>query len=426
MTDIRAFPGVSYNMGAIKSLSDVVTPPYDVISPEQKKAYLEKSSYNVVRLILPDGEKPYEHAAQLFEDWLKTQILVQDPEPSLYGYQQTFVSADGEEKSRKGFISRIRLEDFDRGIVLPHESTLAAPKQDRLDLLRACKANFSPIFSLYSDPEMRVNSLLDSATQTPPRARVTDEGGAVHSLWRIHEPALIDSICSQMKSHWVLIADGHHRYESCLAYRDEMKRQNPDPEAPFHFTLMFFANLHDPGVEILPYNRGILNLPSFDPAAIRKKASAFFDIVEFKDVNAAAAVLKERGQKTTAFVTQFAGTPGAFLMVLKPETDLRPFYPANASSAVQRLDVNILHKIFLENVLSISQTDIHQQKYLKYYKNQNDERRDFESGALQIAFFMNPTPVQQVVDVSRGGEKMPQKSTFFYPKLLTGLVINRH
>ena len=426
MLDVRPFRGLCYNPVKIAQMGDVVTPPYDVISPEQRAEYLRRSPYNVARLILPDGEDPYANARNTLSAWISQEILIQDQEPGIYCYHQTFQTPEGEEKTRKGFLALVRLEEFDRGVVLPHESTLSSPKEDRLKLLRACKTNFSPIFGLYSDPEQKLESLLEPLTEAPPRAKVVDDAGITNLLWRITDPAALEAVQAGMKDRWVLIADGHHRYESCLIYRNEMAAENPDPEAPFQFTLMFLTNIDHPGIEVLPYNRGILNLPKFEPPSVLKKAGKYFDIREFEDRDPAENALRKEGKNTIAFVAQLRDSKSFYLFKLKPHAKLEDFYPPETPEAVRRLDVNVLHKVFIEQILGISDADVREQKYIKYYKDAREERRDFEAGRLQIAFFLNPTRVDQVVEVSRAGARMPQKSTFFYPKLMTGFVMNKH
>ena len=426
MAEIRAFRGLCYNPAKIDQISNVIAPPYDVISPEQKKELLARSPYNIVRLILPDGENPYQNASLILQNWLQQQVLVSDPTPGIYCYHQTFKTPEGEEKTRKGFLALIRLVDFDQGIVLPHEATLSAPKEDRLLLLRACKTNFSPIFSLYSDPDLMAEKLLDPFTTAPPRAKAQDPDGILNTFWAIFDRDTVAKVETIMKKHWVLIADGHHRYESCLLYRDERSREDKNPDAPFHFTLMHFCNINQPGITVLPYNRAVLNLPSFDPETILRKASTYFTIHPFDNPKSAFDELKIAGREKTAFLARFAGTSDWKLFRLKPETKLESYYPPGTSEAVQNLDVNVLHKIVLGAILSISDDDIRNQTYLKYYKNAEEEQKDFEHGKLQIAFFLNPTRVDQVVEVSKAGKKMPQKSTFFYPKLMTGFVMNKH
>lgn len=426
MADVRGFRGLHYNPVKVINLADVISPPYDVISPEQRTHYMRKSPWNIVHLTLPEGEQPYENASRLFRSWLEDEVLLQDQDPDMYYYHQTFTTPDGEEKTRKGFFTVIRIENFEKGIVLPHEATLFAPKEDRLNLLRACRANFEPILSLYSDPEHKTDAVLESLTEAPPRAKVVDEYGHTHSLWAVKDQDLVAQVQAIMRENWVLIADGHHRYESALMYRDEMSKENPDPEAPFHFTLMLLANIHQTGIHVLPYNRGITNLPKFEPREMLKKAAHFFEIHEFEDQEQASFALKKEGAETTAFLALLQNQRSYYLFRLKPNARISQFYPPETPEVVQRLDVNILHKVFIEGILSISEEEIQNQKYLKYYKDAKEEMKDFEAGRLQIAFFLNPTRVDQVVAVSKAGEKMPQKSTFFFPKLMSGFVIYKH
>jgi len=426
MADVRSFRGLCYNLAKINQLADVIAPPYDVISPEQKKELITRSPNNIVRLILPDGENPYQSAKNLLDYWIRQQILQPDPDPSIYCYHQTFRSPDGEEKTRKGFLALIRLVNFDEGVVLPHEATLSAPKEDRLQLLRTCKTNFSPIFSLYSDPEQKIEGLLEPFTSAPPRACTRDVDGVANHFWPISDASAVRQISDLMKDHWVLIADGHHRYESCLMYRDEQARENNDPDAPFHFTLMYFCNINQPGITVLPYNRAVFDLSPFDAKTIIKKAGEYLSVESFEHPDQAGSALKDAGQSRTAFLARFAGVPDIYLFRLKNETRIDSFYPQGTPESVRNLDVNVLHRVFLGTILSISEENVRNQKHLKYYKNAQDELKDFQEGRLQIAFFLNPTRVEQVVEVSKAGLKMPQKSTFFYPKLMTGFVLNKH
>lgn len=426
MADIRGFRGLQYNPAKVRQLADVISLPYDVISPEHRAEYIRRSPWNIVKLILPDGNDPYRSAASLFHSWLEEGILVHDSEPCIYCYHQTFLDQNGQERERKGFLALVRVEEFDKGVILPHEATLFAPKEDRLNLLRACKTNFSPIFGLYADPDLHIDHVLEPLTQAPPRARVKDEAGIVNSFWAIRDAATIGRIRELMSDRWVLIADGHHRYESCMVYRNEMSKYNSDPDAPFRFALMYFTNIHHPGIAIFPYNRGIANLPGYDAASIRKKAGRYFDIKEFEEREQAEFALRRAGEHGTAFLALLQGEKDIYLFVLKQDLPVADFYPEGTSPVVQKLDVNILHRIFVHTILGISEEEVGRQTYLKYYKELNDELRDFESGKLQIAFLMNPTKVEQVVSVARAGEKMPQKSTFFYPKLMTGFVMNQH
>jgi uncharacterized protein (DUF1015 family) len=425
MADVRGLRGLYYNPARIPDASNVISLPYDVISPEHRQEYIQRSEFNIVRLILPDGADPYAEADRLAKEWIREGILIQDQEPCVYLYHQTFRTNEGEEKTRTGFLARVRLEDFDKGVVLPHEATLFAPKEDRLKLLRASKINFSAIFSLYSDPTHEIDSILQHFTSAPPRFSVADESGILNRVWAVRDVAAIQKVQEIMQNHWVLIADGHHRYESCLVYRDEQRKNNSDPEAPFNFTLMYFSNIHHPGIAISPYNRAVADLPSWNPQDILRKSEKYFDQERFDNRDRAVQAAKENSART-AFTALVRGIDGAVLFKLKPGVDLKSIYPKNTPEVVMNLDVNVLHKLFLNEILGITDDDVKKQTYIKYFKDLEEERRAFDSGKLQIAFFLNPTRVDQVVEAAKAGLKMPQKSTFFYPKIMTGFVMNKH
>ncbi len=425
MADVRALRGLYYNPARIPDVSSVISLPYDVISAEHRQEYIKRSEYNIVRLILPEGDDPYGAADHLAKEWIREGILIQDQEPCLYLYHQTFRTNEGEQKSRTGFLARVRLEDFDKGVVLPHEATLFAPKEDRLKLLRATKINFSAIFSLYSDPAHEIDSILQHFTPAPPRFSVIDESGILNRVWAVRDASAIQKVQELMQKHWVLIADGHHRYESCLVYRDEQSKINPDPEAPFHFTLMYFSNIHHPGIAISPYNRAVADLPSWNPQDILRRSEKYFDLERFDNRDRTIQAAKENSA-TTAFAAFVRGIDGSILFKLKSGVDLKGIYPKDTPEVVMNLDVNVLHKLFLNEILGITDEDVKKQTYIRYYKDLDDERRDFDSGKLQIAFFLNPTRVDQVVEAAKAGIKMPQKSTFFYPKIMTGFVMNKH
>jgi uncharacterized protein (DUF1015 family) len=425
MAEIRSFRGLYYNPARVSNLADVIALPYDVISPDRKKEYLKQNPWNIVRLILPDGEDRYDAASRMLDGWMQEEVLVRDDIPSIYCYQQTFRGAGGDERTRKGFIALVRLEDFDRRVVLPHESTLSAPKEDRLQLLRATRSNFSPILGLYSDPEGQIDALLDPLTSGPARAKAEEEGGIAGAMWAIQVPEVIDQVAALMKDHWVLIADGHHRYESCLAYRNERMRDNQDPDAPFHFSLMFFSNIHQPGIAISPYNRGVHDLPKYDPDALLRRASRFFDTREFEEWDPAIFALGRDGAERTAFLALLQGKKAVYLFRLKHSVKPAELYPPETPEVLQKLDVNLFHKLMIEHVLGISDHEVREETFLKYYKDQKEELREYQAGRLQIAFFLNPAKIDQIVSVARAGETMPPKSTYFHPKLMTGWILNR-
>jgi uncharacterized protein (DUF1015 family) len=409
-------------------VSRVVTQPYDKITTEMQERYYGASPYNLVRLILGkrlpgDGEREnvYTRAAAAFGDWRRSGILRQDPQPSLYSYSQAFaVPGTGSRAERQGFIALGRLEDYSAGIVFRHELTHAKPKADRLDLLRATRTHFEQIFMLYSGaPEIDV--LLHPSGQ--PDIEVTDEYGVLHRVWKISDPAAIAAVQGQMREQKVIIADGHHRYETALAYRDERRAGDPSSAvAPYDFMMMTFFGMESHGLVILPTYRVICGLQSFSDAQLHAGASQFFNVDEIDaaiDAPRATAVVREAGRAGTALLAVTAGR--AFLLHSPKVIGSKLF--GSLSPRQQSLDVVQLHRCLLDGVLKISDEAVRNQQNVSYYREAPEALAQVRSGKAQVAFLMNPVRMEQLRDIAFAGEVMPQKSTDFYPKLLSGLTI---
>ncbi|MFZ3266240.1 MAG: DUF1015 domain-containing protein [Terriglobales bacterium] len=419
-------------------IGQVVTQPYDKITPAMQESYYQASEFNLVRIILgrrfpadTASENVYTRAAASFQDWRKTGILRQDSHPSLYRYSQTFkVPGSQSMAERRGFIGLGKLEDYSAGVVLRHEQTHTKPKADRLDLLRATRAHFGQLFMLYSGAG-KVDALLDSPgapdIDTDIDIDITDEYGVAHRVWRISDAAVIDEVQQQMRDRKLIIADGHHRYETALNYREERRMaagSNIDATDPYPYdwAMMTFVDMDAPGLVVLPTHRVVFGLPSSAllhfPSEIRK----FFNVEEVDagiDAARATAILRQAGKAGTALL---AVTRERTFLLHTPKSIGAAFF-GNVSLRQQTLDVVQLHKCLLEGCLHISEEAIRNQQNVSYFREASEALAQVGEGKAQIAFLINPVPVEQVRDIALGGEVMPQKSTDFYPKLLSGLTI---
>jgi uncharacterized protein (DUF1015 family) len=421
-------------------VQQVVTQPYDKITPAMQERYYQASPYNLVRIILGkrlpgdgEAENVYTRSAASFQNWRQTGILRRDPEPSIYRYSQTFImpgEVPGDvpgiptRGERRGFIALGRIEEYSAGVVFRHEQTLAKPKADRLDLLRANRAHFGQIFMLYSGAG-KVDALLDSAAATGADIEVTDEYDVVHRVWKISDASVIAAVQERMLNQKLIIADGHHRYETALAYRNE-RRAAADTgtglPAPYDSVMMTFVDMDRPGLVILPTHRLAFGLPSFSAAKFHAEAQKIFNIEEVDaavDAARATGILRQAGHAGTALLAVTAER--AFLLHSPKAIGTSLF--GNLSLRQQSLDVVQLHKCLLESVLKISEEAIRNQENVSYCREATEALSQVQSGKVQIAFLMNPVRMEQVRDIAFAGEVLPQKSTDFYPKLLSGLTI---
>lgn len=439
MAKILPFRGIVYNMQKAGPIENLVCPPYDIISHEEQQALYRKSPYNVVRLELglespgdTETDNRYTRAAALFYDWLKSGILVQKPEPAFFVYEMEYASSDTEKRLR-GFICLVRLEDYDSGIVKPHETTLSGPKTDRLNLLKACRAGFSQIFSLYSDPEGKTEAMLARAKGRP-EIEVKNSDGVMHRLWTLTDRSVIEAISIELADKPFFIADGHHRYDTALNYRNEMRSAagSYTGEEPYNYTAMFLARLEDPGLTILPAHRVLFNLNGFDLPGFEQALNPYFDIerLEF-DLKSEARERRKMLEAMTArashahvFGMRMKGENSYYLLTLKSDVDMNGLIP-DKPRAYRTLDVSILHHLIIDKLLGIKMETHKLGLNIEYLKDAETAAKRIEDGTGEIVFFMNPTKVSEVRDVAAAGERMPQKATYFYPKLLTGMVMNR-
>src|SRR5215471_8303451 len=428
MAEIVPFQALRYDPHQVK-LEDVVTQPYDKITPEMQNRYYDLSPHNLVRIILGrrfETDAPafnvYTRAAEYLHDWRAGGILKLDPEPSLYFYSQTFtIPGSRNLAERRGFIGLGRVHDYADKVVFRHEQTHTKPRADRLELLRHTRAHFGQLFMLYNDPQADIEHLLE--TDEEPDIAVLDEYEVLHRVWRISDQGIVQKIQQRMCEKKLLIADGHHRYETALAYRDECRARAPAaaPNAPSEFVMMTFIRMESSGLVILPTHRIVHGLPNFESDRLLENASHFFDVRRIDqrtESRSATTILEEAGQDGTAFVAVMR--QGAHLMRAKKRAmqDVLSAVPARQRD----LDVVQLHRVMLERVMGISEEAIRNQENVKYERDAFEAISWVRQGA-NVAFLMNPARMDQVRDIALAGEVLPQKSTDFYPKLLSGLTI---
>jgi uncharacterized protein (DUF1015 family) len=434
MAHIAPFRAFRYDPTRVVA-QQVMTQPYDKITPEMQDRYYAASPYNLVRIILgkaqpgdQSGQNVYTRAAGFFQDWRREGILRQDLEPSLYRYVQRFTGpGGGPELERRGFIALGQIEDYSANVVFRHEQTLSKPKADRLELLRAARAHFGQIFMLYSDPTAEIDRLLETNGEVV--TSVHDEYGVLHQLARISDPDLIELVRNQMTDKKLIIADGHHRYETALNYRNEARNAvgvatvaTGNRLAPHEFVMMTFVNMENPGLLILPTHRVVHGLASFSADEFRSHAREYFSVEEADptmDAQRATGLLSAAGRAGTALL---AVTAERVFLLNTPKT-LGTNRFAGFSLRQQALDVVQLHRCLLEGALGISEEAIRNQQNISYVRDAAEALTRVRSGGANIAFLMNPVRMQQVRDIAFAGEVLPQKSTDFYPKLLSGLAI---
>lgn len=439
MIKLMPFRGVRYNLGKIDDIANVVTPPYDVISETQQQEYYDASPYNIIRLELgkefandSDSNNKYTRAADEFHSWLDNNIMHQDDEGSLYIYEQQF-NIGGTIYTRTGFVGLIELQEFSKGNILPHENTLSKPKADRLNLMRACNANFSQVFGLYDDEDKSISQLIyEYKERVQPNIQFQTEEGITESLWKLSDAAVIDRIQKTMEAKKLFIADGHHRYETALAYRDEQISQNPNHtgEEIYNYVMMMLVAMNDPGLVVLPTHRCINNIENFNSDDFLNKVSEEFSIssYEFKSSNNDERSIEIEDRLTKSGEHSFAYYDGNgtdyYILKLRDISHIDRYLPDRKSS-YKELDVTVLHTLILDNILGIGEKELANQENISYTHDFKEGFDWVEEGREQFVFFMNSTTVEQVKNVSLDGEKMPQKSTYFYPKLTTGLVVNK-
>ncbi len=426
MARIIPFRGYRYNPDVVGDISAVVTQPYDRIGEKEQESYYARSPYNIVRIIKgkpqpgDDGENVYTRAARFLSEWIEKGILKRDSEPSFYAYHQEY-EFGGKRLVRKGVIALGKLEPEK---VHAHERTLKGPKEDRLKLLRATEANFGHIFMLYSDPARRADTAVAAATEgVTPTITATDDFGNAHRVWRITDQEVISAVQDALANKDLYIADGHHRYETAVNFMHECQKKGWRPAAPesFDHRMMTLFNIDEPGMTIRPIHRLVHGIAGFNPEEFVANARDDFAVVEHPD----RAAMEAAVQKGKARHTFGVYTGKKFYTFTLRDEALMDRLIADHSSDWKRLDVAILHAAVLERILGIDAHALEEQRNITYTRDPDAAIAQVNAGAEQIFFMLNPTRPQEVIRVADHGEKMPQKSTDFYPKLLTGLVITK-
>jgi uncharacterized protein (DUF1015 family) len=432
MARIAPFPGIRYNAHKVGDLSKVVTQPYDRIGPDLQEKYYNLHPYNMVRLIkgqeLDDDQAEnnvYTRARDYCQTWLDAGYLLRDTQPALYLYHQTFSLPDGTKLTRKAFITALELSEFGEGIVLPHERTHSGPKVDRLSLLRATAFNFELIFMLYPDRENRINALFDAAIAAqPPTVDIQElfEKDVRQQMWVLTAPDVLRAVVAEMApKSGLIIADGHHRYETALNYRTEMreKRPNAPAAAAFNHALISMVSMDDPGLVILPTHRLIYEYQTKTPREILSDAAKYFEVTPMPG----RAALETALAQATVEDRRFGFYDGTYyLLRLKSLAIMAQIAPDRALEWC-RLDVSILHELMIERVMGITKAQVEAKQHIDYFRSLDEALARVDAGDALCVLIMNPTRIVEVQTCSDRGEKMPQKSTDFYPKMISGLVL---
>lgn len=439
MAKVLPFRGVVYNPDKVSNSSEVVTPPYDVISPEEQKAFYDRHPYNVVRLdmnMAEEGDTPENNqntrAADFFTEWLFEETLIRDDEPAFYFTTVEF-SMEGKTFIRSGMIALVCLEPFEKGVILPHEKTFSKVMSERYDLIKACHANFSPIFSVYTDKD-GISDRLEKAIQNrKPDIQVEEDNGDRHKMWRVTDPDVLTFVSDHMKSKQIYIADGHHRYETALNYKAWVSQNDLgfNDEHPANYVMMYLCSMDDPGLVVLPAHRMLINVEEKALSGLMEKVESYFD------VNTIAYTPEERSQAREKLQRLLASNRdnnaiGIFsknsdkchLITLKPGA-MDHISGEDIPASLKQLDVTVLTRLVLMEILGFDQTMLDDQHLIAYTSSDQNAIDAVAAGSCDVSFVLNPTLVSQVRAIAEAGQIMPRKTTYFYPKAITGLVLNK-
>ncbi|HEY4279036.1 MAG TPA: DUF1015 domain-containing protein [Conexibacter sp.] len=427
MAEILPLTALHYDLTKAGPLADLVAPPYDVIDEDQRAELQARSPYNVVGLDLPEppagdpGKDRYAHARDLLDEWRAQGVITQDPTPAIWPLEQEYTGPDGQRRTRRGFLCRVRVTEYGDGRIRPHERTHPGPKQDRLDLTRATQANLSPIFSLYSDPGNTAwQALTPHVRTTQPFGETTDPDGTVNRVWRITEPNAIETVVEAVADAELLIADGHHRYETARVYANEIGSH----EGPHRWVLMCLVAIEDPGLTVFPTHRLVSGI-EHDPdrqEALDRTIREQFDVIELPDRGSLIPDPRAGDESIQiGYMDAFGQVP--YLLSLKEESIVDDLL-ADHSEAYRQLDTAVLEAVILKHALGMTDDQIDHKDGLDYARDFDAALDALDSEEADAGFFMAPTPIEQVEEVAASGESMPPKSTYFFPKVPTGLVFN--
>jgi uncharacterized protein (DUF1015 family) len=415
MAEIQPLRALHYNLEKTGGLQDVIAPPYDVIDQAQRAELESRSPYNVVRIDLPLGKDPYQAAADELAQWRAKGVVVQDEQPALWALEQDYTGPDGQRRTRRGFLARVRVEEYGPGRIRPHERTHPGPKEDRLKLTRVTRANLSPIFSLFSDPAGAAWGALEPATTTAPWGEATDEDGTADRLWRVTDQGAIEAVTDALADAELLIADGHHRYETARAYAEEV-----GGEGEHRYVLMDLIALQDPGLTVFPTHRLLKGLTPDQREALATALRRDFEIEELASTDALAPPTDPNVLRLGYIDSHFQRP---FMLTLKDQAIADAALHGHAEP-YRRLDTAVLEALVLKGALGMSDEDIDHLHQLGYARNANEAIDLVRSGEYDAAFLMAPIPVERVQAIAAAGESMPPKSTYFFPKVPTGLLFN--
>ena len=448
MAVVAPFRGVRYNPEKIVHLEDVVTPPYDVISAEAGAELLDKNPYSMLNLDLRnisqgdlEDDNRYQRARSRFDGWQDDNVLIRDDQPAIYLYFIDYIHPSGKRMTRKGLVALVGLAEFSEGIVKPHEKTFSGVISDRLELMEECRAQFSQVFSLYPDPEQMIVSELEKVREPERVCRVRDHNSNVHTLWRVTDEDALARVQRLFAGKAIYIADGHHRYSTALDCRRRALARDPDlpADSPYNFIMMYLCASEDPGLSVLPAHRLVFWPGSMDADQLKEKMAVGMHVSEIKEgarETLIAEVLNRMDEAELdtglpAFGVYHAGEDRAFLLHMKEGTDRKAGSLADRPEVLRDLDVVVLSDLLINDYLGLSYEKCVKQKLVSYFSDPDDaldaavKKSVLEDAQTPLLFLLNPTRVEQVIQVADSGEIMPHKSTYFFPKIMTGLLINK-
>lgn len=421
MAEVKAFKALRFT-GKAGDPAKNLCPPYDIISPSEREALISESENNLVRLELPQGENAYREAAILLDKWLSDGVVAEDKQDGIYIYEEEF-TAFGQRKRIKGIVALVKIEEFSKGVILPHEDTLSKAKQDRFNLMKACGCNFSQIYSMFIDPDKKISVKVNELSKGAPDEQAVTDDGIIHRLWISTDDEANAYISRAFADKQLFIADGHHRYETSLNYRNYLREQGLAKEGDkSDYVMMFLIDIDDEGLVIFPTHRMIRDLSSFNEESVIERSRDFFEIERVEgtgDID--RRLLELTDSKSYAFYT---GRDYYYILTLKKDVSLDSIAPER-SQAYRDLDVTALHSLILERVMGIDKENMANGVNLTYTRSLDEAVEKVQDGSFQCSFILNPTKIHQIKDVAAAGDRMPQKSTYFYPKLITGMVMNK-